>query len=160
MAGHQVLAVDLRGVGETQHPKGKWGYGPLFGHDWEDFYLAYMLGRSYLGMRVEDVLVCARYLVGASSDARLDLVGIGEAGPVALHAAALEPDLFASLELRRSLVSWSNVVKTEVTVNQLVNTVYGALEKYDLPDLLAILPKKRVTVIEATDATGELVVQN
>ena len=159
-AGRQVLAVDLRGVGETQHPKGKWGYGPLFGHDWEDFYLAYMLGRSYLGMRVEDALVCARYLAGASSDARVHLVGIGETGPVALHAAALEPDLFASLELRRSLVSWSNVVKTEVTVNQLVNTVHGALEKYDLPDLLAILPTERVTVIEATDAAGELVVQN
>ncbi len=120
LAGRQVLAVDLRGIGETQHPRGKWGYGPLFGHDWEDFYVAYMLGRSYLGMRVEDALVCARYLVEESSLGKVHLVGTGEAGPAALHAAALEPDLFSSLELRRSLVSWSNVVKTEVTVNQLV----------------------------------------
>ena len=157
LAGREVLAVDLRGVGETQHPKGKWGYGPLFGHDWEDFYVAYMLGRSYLGMRVEDALVCARYLADESSEAKVDLVGIGETGPAALHAAALEPGLFSSLELRRSLVSWSNVVKTEVAVNQLVNTVHGALQRYDLPDLLGTLPTGKVTVIEPADAADELV---
>ncbi len=157
--GREVLAVDLRGVGETQRPKGKWGYGPLFGHDWEDFYVAYMLGRSYLGMRVEDALLCARYLADSSPQdalAKIHLVGIGETGPAALHAAALEPDLFASLELRRSLVSWSDVVQTEVAVNQLVNTVHGALEKYDLPDLLGTLPKEKVTVIEQTNAAGLL----
>ncbi len=158
-AGREVLAVDLRGVGETEHPKGKWGYGPLFGHDWEDFYVAYMLGRSYLGMRVEDALVCARYLADSppqGAAAKVHLVGIGETGPAALHAAALEPDLFASLELRRSLVSWSNLVETEVSVNQLVNTVHGALGKYDLPDLLRTLPEEKVNVIEQTNAAGLL----
>ncbi len=158
-AGREVLAVDLRGVGETKRSKGKWGYGPLFGHDWEDFYVAYMLGRSYLGMRVEDALVCARYLADSSPQgaaARIHLVGIGETGPVALHAAALEPDLFTSLELRRSLVSWSSVVQTEVSVNQLVNTVHGALRKYDLPDLLRTLPGEKVTLIEQRNAAGLL----
>lgn len=157
-AGREVLAVDLRGVGETEHPKGKWGYGTLFGHDWEDFYVAYMLGRSYLGMRVEDALICARYLARSSGEgtaAKVHLVGIGECGPAALHAAALEPDLFASLELSRSLVSWSDVVRTEVSVNQLVNTVHGALKKYDLPDLLRTLPEEKVTVNDQTNAAGQ-----
>ena len=83
-------------------------------------------------------------------------MGIGEAGPAALHAAALEPALFASLELRRSLVSWSNVIQTEVPVNQLVNTVHGALRKYDLPDLLQSLSGMTVTVVEPADGAGEI----
>ena len=156
--GGEVLAVDLRGVGETQPAKGKWGYGPLFGADWEEFYMAYMLGRSYLGMRAEEILVIARHLAGSTgSDAarRVHLVGIGEAGPAALHAAALEPALFASLELRRSLVSWSNVIQTEVPVNQLVNTVHGSLRKYDLPDLVKSLSALKVRVVDPADGAGE-----
>jgi hypothetical protein len=82
-------------------------------------------------------------------------VGIGEAGPPALHAAALEPALFASLELRWSLVSWSNLIQTEVPVNQLVNTVHAALQKYDLPDLLKTLSGMKVTVVEPTGGAGE-----
>ena len=94
MDGREVLAVDLRGVGETQPAKGKWGYGPLFGADWEEFYMAYMLGRSYLGMRAEEILAIARHLAstsGPEAARSVHLVGIGEAGPAALHAAALEP---------------------------------------------------------------------
>ncbi len=156
--GREVLAVDLRGVGETQPAKGKWGYGPLFGADWEEFYMAYMLGRSYLGMRAEEILVIARHLAestGSDAASRVHLVGIGEAGPAALHAAALEPALFASLELRRSLVSWTNVIQSEVPVNQLVNTVHGSLRKYDLPDLLMSLSAMKVRVIDPADATGQ-----
>ena len=156
--GREVLAVDLRGVGETQPAQGKWGYGLLFGADWEEFYMAYMLGRSYLGMRAEEILAIARHLAsppGSDAARRVHLVGIGEAGPAALHAAALEPALFASLELRRSLVSWSNVIQTEVPVNQLVNTVHGSLRKYDLPDLLKTLSGIKVTVVEPADGAGE-----
>ena len=158
LGGREVLAVDLRGVGETQPAKGKWGYGPLFGADWEEFYMAYMLGRSYLGMRAEEILVIARHLAestGSDAASRVHLVGIGEAGPAALHAAALEPALFASLELRRSLVSWTNVIQSEVPVNQLVNTVHGSLRKYDLPDLLMSLSAMKVRVIDPADATGQ-----
>ena len=82
-------------------------------------------------------------------------MAIGEAGPAALHAAALEPALFASLELRRSLVSWSNLIRTEVPVNQLVNTVHGSLRKYDLPDLLKALSGIKVTVVDPTVGAGE-----
>jgi dienelactone hydrolase len=156
--GREVLAVDLRGVGETEPAKGKWGYGPLFGADWEEFYMAYMLGRSYLGMRAEEILSIARHLAavpGSDAARRVHLVGIGEAGPPALHAAALEPALFASLDLRWSLVSWSNLIQTEVPVNQLVNTVHGALRKYDLPDLLKTLSGMKVTVVEPTGGAGE-----
>ena len=159
--GSTVLAVDLRGMGETRNKKGAEGQQSYFGPDWKDYFLAYLVEKSYLGMRAEDILVCARFLADYRADKaaphRVHLIAVSEAGPPALHAVALEPDLFASLRLERSLVSWSNVIHTPVTRNQLVNTVHGALKAYDLPDLLATLPKDKVAVVSPLDAAGNAV---
>ncbi len=152
--GHLVLAVDLRGLGETL-PSEKIAYGGHLGGDWQDMYLAYVLDISYLAMRAEDILVCARFLrdypeTGASRSVHLTTVG--RTGPPALHAAALEPQLFASVTLHNSLASWSDVVHTPRAKRQLVNVVHGALKVYDLPDLLATLPPGQVTVTGPLDA--------
>jgi len=159
-AGQTVLAVDLRGTGETQKAgKGKWGAD--IGHDWVDVYKAYLLGRSYVGMRAEDVLVCARHAAaraGGGKKARVELVAVGNVGVPALHAAALEPHLFASVRLTRTVVSWSNVVHTRPTRNQLVNTVHAALRTYDLPDLVRTLGSK-VTIDQPVDALGRALVR-
>ena len=94
-AGARVLAVDLRGTGETQQTA-RSNYA-LIGTDWKDVSTAYCLGRSYVGMRAEDILIAARYaakeLAGGPADA-VDLVAVGNVGVPALHAAALEPALF------------------------------------------------------------------
>ncbi|HNT87095.1 MAG TPA: hypothetical protein PKL84_04440 [Candidatus Hydrogenedentes bacterium] len=139
-AGGAVLAVDLRGTGETQQT-GQSHLGEGFGTDWEDFFAAYALGRSYVGMRAEDLLVCARYLATETGGA-VALRAFGDVGVPALHAAALEPDLFVSVRLVGVLRSWAEVVHTWPTDNQLINAVHGALTVYDLPDLAATLGAK------------------
>lgn len=160
-AGHTVLAVDLRGCGETRTTP--WRYGNTLeftGPNTAEFFIAYMLGKSFLGMRAEDVLVSSRYLAELSpgqKPRRVRVVAVGEVGPAALHAVALEADLFSSLKLRRSLVSWSNVVHTLVTKGALVNVLHGALKAYDLPDLVAMLAPERVTIEEPVDARGRIV---
>ncbi len=135
-AGRVVMAVDLRGVGETQ-PKGGWG-GELFGPNTKDVLTAYLLGRSYVGMRAEDILICARLLQERYKES-VDLVAVGDVCVPALHAAALEPALFRSVRLTRGLTSWSNVIESGLSRNQLVNAVHGALAVYDLPDLVRLL---------------------
>jgi dienelactone hydrolase len=147
--GDSVLAVDLRGVGELG-PTGE----SLWGGNWYDFFTSYLLGRSMLGMRTEDVLACARYLSemeGSGQTFRVDLVASGVAGPPALHAAALESQLFDTVKLARSLASWSDLVRHPFAPGQLVNTVHGALRAYDLPDLLRILPRDKAIVLEPLD---------
>ncbi len=156
--GHLVLAVDLRGIGETGNATGSRKHSELFGPERSNYFLAYFLSKSYVGMRAEDVLAAARFLSGYRKRVnpyKVHLVGIGEAGPAALHAAALEPRRLASLTLRRSLVSWSNLIRTPEARSQLVNTVHGALRTYDLPDLVASLPEAKLTVEEPLDAAGE-----
>jgi cephalosporin-C deacetylase-like acetyl esterase len=146
--GQAVLAVDLRGLGETQ-AAGKDGIAKYLGPEWTDAFLAYMLDTSYLAMRIRDILFCAEFL---GKGREVHLVSVGHTGPAALHAAALEPDRFASVTLKNSLRSWSDVVRTPQAKNQWINVVHGALRVYDLPDLLATLPKEKVKVIYSFDA--------
>ena len=122
---------------------------------WDDATLAYLLDKPYLAMRAEDVLTCARFLARyeAADEARnVHLVSIGRVGPPALHAAALEPQLFAAVELKRCLASWSHVVREPWATHQYENVVHGALKAYDLPDLLRTLPENQVTLVEPLDA--------
>ena len=160
--GQVVLAVDLRGMGETQ-AAGKDGIAKYLGPEWTDAFLAYMLDTSYLAMRTKDILHSAEFLAlysaellpryaPASKPRGVHLVSVGRTGPAALHAAALEPDRFDSVTLKNSLRSWSDVVRTPQAKNQWINVVHGALRVYDLPDLLATLPKDKVKVIEPVDA--------
>ena len=151
-AGRLVMAVDIRGVGET-HGVGQRYFMPYFGSDGQDFYIAYVLGRSYVGMRAEDVLVCACLLL-QKQPGPISLVAIGHVGIPALHAAALESDLFSSVKLVHPLASWSNVVEMGKSQDQLVNTVHGALTVYDLPDLAATLEDK-LTIEEPLNALGK-----
>jgi dienelactone hydrolase len=147
--GHLVLAVDLRGTGQTKSASAE-----------NDVGMAYLLGRSYVGLRAEDVLVAARYLAEqspaghppaaarqagarqAGAPGAVRLVAVGQVGIPALHAAALEPGLFQSVKLARTLRSWSEVISDPLTRVEPDQIVHAALETYDLPDLAGLLGDK------------------
>jgi hypothetical protein len=152
--GNIVLAVDVRGSGETQAKVENYFVPNNLSDDWMDIFSAYLLDQSYVGMRAEDVLVCARLVAGYTPNREktaVNLVAVGNLGVPALHAAALETDLFKSVTIKRSLTSWSNVVNTPLSKRQLINTVHGALRVYDLPNLGDILGEK-LAVIEPVNA--------
>ena len=161
-AGHIVLAVDLRGIGETAGKGGNQKYAKYLGPEWVDISLAYLLGKSYPAMRAEDTMAAARFLADYESQDgpnRVYLISIGPVGPSALHAAALEPELFASVELRDCLDSWSAVVHEPWARNQYINVVHGALTVYDLPDLVKTLPEGTIEVVNPLNAIGEAVAE-
>jgi hypothetical protein len=108
-------------------------------------------------MRAEDILISARYAtehVANGSPASVDMVAMGKLGVPALHAAALEPELFASVKLVRTLVSWASVIERRVSVKQYGNVIQGALLDYDLPNLADSLGRK-LTIEEPVDAAGK-----
>lgn len=149
--GHTVLAVDLRGLGETGRAPARDAVGAMLGGLTREVSLAELVGRSFVSMRAEDVLACVRYL---QPSGRVALVARGEAGVPALHAAALEPQAFSAVRLERTVASWADVVRTPLARNQRINTIFGALRVYDLPDLAATLAREVLTVIEPLDALG------
>ena len=149
-AGDTLLAVDLRGNGQTQSTtKG------LFGSDFQDAQIAYELGRSVVGMRAEDVLVCARYgaeRVAGGRNGTVDLVAIGNIGIPALHAAALEPAMFRSVAIGQMILSWASIVHKRKCASALMTSIiHGALQHYDLPNLEAVLGKKLTVEQPVTD---------
>jgi len=153
--GHEVLAVDLSGIGETalsaQPTTRRHWSQTLFGPDGESFWLAYLLGKSLVGIRAEDALAAARYLQ-ASQDGgslrKVHVIGIGRAGLPALHAAALEPNLFETVAVRNTITSWDDVVQAPLGMAHLTETIHGVLGTYDVPDLLRLIGSDKVTVAE------------
>jgi len=141
--GYTVVSIDMRGQGETAS-----GKRDALLTDWKTYYLAYLLGEPSIGLRTEDALAAghfvAYYQKPADKPRRVHLVGVGQAGIVALHAAALRPELFASVTLRDTPRDWSSVVKRSAPQGQLDSAVHGALEVYDLPDLVGLIGEDKV----------------
>lgn len=109
-SGTMVVAVDLRGLGELHDRIAVTYTGMPATKDWQQWFMAYLLEKSYLGMWTEDVLSVARWLrtyetVGEARN-RIRVIGVGHAGPAVLHAAALERELYAEVELHKTLDSW------------------------------------------------------
>lgn len=146
--GFQVLALDVRGMGETE-PRARQNRElvELFGEDWHEALLSLMLNRPLLGQRVYDLLAVLEWATadGPAAGQAVHLYGRGPAGPVALHAAALD-GRFAALDLDGSLGSWEALVAARFQRQQLTTVVPGALRHYDLPDLVKAIAPRPVVI--------------
>ena len=142
--GYAVVTMDLSSQGETAHEK-----RDAVLTDWKTFYLSYLLGKPLLGTRVEDTLAAADFVAfyqkKRDAPRKVHLVGTGAAGIIALHAAAMQPGLFASVTVRDTPASWADVVRQKSPIGQLDSTVHGALHVYDLPDLVQLIGPDKVT---------------
>ena len=133
--GQQVLSAELSGIGLTDvpHDKRTWGYG-RFGLDNQEIFTAYLMGDSFVRMRIADALSWTRHF----GDIKVELIGVEEAAIPALHVAALAPEQFQRIRVEKMVRSWTEVVSEPEHYNQLVNAVHGVLKHYDLPDLVEL----------------------
>lgn len=143
-AGHPVLIVEVRDTGETRTRN--WRF---FG---ADYYIALMLGRSWLGMQCEDMLVAGRWLAREQGAISIRLVAESEVGPAALHAAALGGRLIAHARIEGSVLSWRDLMTATEAHPHIHNAVHGALGFYDLPDLAKRIAPERLTARFRTKA--------
>jgi cephalosporin-C deacetylase-like acetyl esterase len=150
-AGNDVLALDVRGLGETA-PRALSGKPGYFGADFKEAFLSFHLNRPLLGQRVFDVLAVVEEFRTRGSTAKmpLHLLGVDSGGPIVLHAAALDSRIEA-VTVEDSLLSWSAVVRSPINYDQLTNVVPGALKVYDLPDLSRLVAPRPMTVRNAVD---------
>jgi len=130
-----VFAVDLRGLGETRD---QGSIAKYHSHSHRVGNIATHIGQPLLGQRVRDLLAIVDYLnkVGSERVRSIRVIGIGAAGPVALHAAVLD-ERISQVELRDSVVkNWVDDVVAQPLRREMVDHVVpGALAWYDLPDL-------------------------
>ncbi|WP_437231011.1 alpha/beta hydrolase family protein [Planctomicrobium sp. SH661] len=156
-AGHLVLSVDLCGIGKSIPKDAAW-YRPDFGPDARYTVTAYLLGRNFIGLRGEEILQVSRWFLQHESlptdERKLSLLADGRLSLAALHAAAVEPDLFGHVTLLHAIPSWRTIIEAKLSRDQIVNCVHGAARAYDLPHLVQLLGD-RCEILEPVNARGE-----
>jgi cephalosporin-C deacetylase-like acetyl esterase len=146
-AGYSVLGVDLRGWGETTCTKAK-----QENFSWDEFvaWRAIEMGRPLLGMRVRDLLAAARPM--APRYRKIYVVGIRAAGLVALHAAALDHSI-AGVATYQTLDSYQDVIDHLRHAEPVSSLVFGALTRYDLPELAQRIGPRPAIAVDPFDAS-------
>ncbi len=153
--GAVVLAIDLRGRGETREEAERvWD---IFGH-FESAMTALLVGRTLVGLRAQDVIRAVDALA-ARRDIEMESLsafGKGDAAVVLLHAAALD-DRIKSVTLEEMLASYESVAEWKIHHRVFESIVPAALANYDLPDLAASLAPRRLRIINAVNPRGQRV---
>ena len=144
-ASPPLYALDVRGLGESLPEEQRSGFFQPYGMDYMFHAYGLLLGQSYLGRRVYDVL-CTMDLLAHEGAASIHLYGRGQGAVVAV-LAALFHERVASVTLKngpRSFIEWT---QTPLVAWPAVSFVRGMLEVCDLPDCIRVLGD-RVRVIE------------
>lgn len=134
--GTILVLADVRGVGELLDP-----YFYNLTKYWNNEYRCAVLGlheaRPLMGQRVVDVHTIVNFI---STDPKLagrviNIVGDGLYGPVLMHSALLDKRI-SNVTLTRSLRTWRSYLQNPMQYDMFTNTLQGALQHYDLPDLV------------------------
>lgn len=130
--GHEVWAMDLRGIGELRNRSSSNQLG-----DWKTFYMAYLLDQSLVGPRAEDILNLVRWMQSVGKAESVHILTDGEANVAALHAIAVEPQLFDGHTFQ-NVTPWQVVCEDPNPEGKLPNTIHGVLKQYDLNQLIRL----------------------
>jgi cephalosporin-C deacetylase-like acetyl esterase len=147
-AGNIVLAVDVRGWGESAPPPGpRGGYSKIY----QTAMRALLTGKSMAGMQTFDALRSFAYLHSRADvdTARIAVIGKGNGGVPALFATALEPRI-AKVACEKSPGSYMQIVRAPMYEGIMDIVVPGVLLDFDLPDVAASLKPRTVWIVKET----------
>jgi len=154
-SGMVVLSIDARGFGETANPDvTSMEFGHYFG-DYKDAMTALLIGKTMVGMRALDITRGVDLLSARQGIDRDKIYVYGQKGGSvpALYAAVLDRRI-RKLVLEDMLLSYDSVVENKIHRQIFENVVPGALKFYDLPDLVATLAPREVSIVSGTDPLG------
>ena len=140
-SGGKVAAIELRGYGDTQAIGRTYYSHSQFGTDGSDNCLAYLLGKTYVGMRCDDLLAMANYYRATHGVKKIRLVAEGYAGTIGLIATIASPSAFESVKLEGDLPTWMEQLQREYGPIPLTNTIHGVLNDFDIDDLTSYLDR-------------------
>ncbi|MCL4394372.1 MAG: acetylxylan esterase, partial [Chloroflexi bacterium] len=154
-SGLIVLAIDVRGFGETLPGDGKGSeFSRPFG-DYDSAMTALLIGKSLPGMRAQDIARAVDLLSTRSEVDRARIFGYGKgAGAVPMLYAAVLDSRIQRVALEGMLASYESVIDRRIHRQVFEQIVVGALRHYDLPDMIACLAPRRVSVISTVDPLG------
>ena len=155
--GYTVLLGDLPGIGEL-------GPGYLKGDAYIDkvsynlWFSGILTGKSIVGLRAEDIIRMVHFIkTNLAGYHSLSAISRGVLGSELLHAAAFEKEI-QKISLIQPFLSFAEIaLEPDYAPALILSTVAGAIEKYDLQDLMAGLCPRKILVINPISGDGLLV---
>jgi cephalosporin-C deacetylase-like acetyl esterase len=162
-SGFGVLALDLRGMGETRTKKNgrdrRGGFqAQTLGVDAGMAYDGLKLGVSIFAMRVYDLLKTTDYLLSrddVNREVGTAIIGKSSCGPLALYAAALEERIKGVL-VDSSLASFRELTLPGLYYYNFIDFLPGVLSRHDLPQVAGSLAPEQVWILNALDSQKNL----
>jgi cephalosporin-C deacetylase-like acetyl esterase len=155
-SGMVVLSIDARGFGETQvnTDVDSKEFNHYFG-DFKDAMTALLIGKTMVGMRALDITRGVDLLSARQGIDRGKIYVYGKKGGSvpSLYAAVLDRRI-RKLILEDMLSSYDSVGENIIHRQVFESVVPGALKFYDLPDLVATLAPRQVSIVSGADPLG------
>jgi cephalosporin-C deacetylase-like acetyl esterase len=155
--GRLVVAVDVRGIGETRppHPPSSdrpGEFGHLFDVETAMSYMAWFMDRSLFAMRVQDVIRSVDYMLSRPDvdPSGLRAIGKGAGALWVLYAAALDPRILAVIA-ERPLLSYASLTQVDRYLHTAAIFLRDVLQHFDLPQVAAALAPRPLTLLSPVD---------
>ncbi len=156
--GNLVVAVDVRGIGETRPPHcpdstASNEFRQLFDVETAMAYMAWFMDQSLLGMRVQDVVRSVDYVMSRreADTGHLRMFGKGMGGLWGLYAAALDPRIHTLISVR-SMLSYRSLTQVDRYLYGADVFVPDVLLHLDLPEVAAALAGRPLALVLPVDA--------
>lgn len=152
--GTAVLVIAPRpSIAGTEEEK-----SPLLGNFYLTELRAELVGRTLLGLRVDDVIAAVNFMQGSTTGDpdRISAQASGHLGLVLLHAAVLD-DRLKHISVDHTLDSYKGLLEAPMPKAAPQDILPGVVRRYDIPDLLRELgPHVKVTDPYSPDDRGGL----
>lgn len=137
-------------------PGGEETKSPILGPFYMTELRAELVGKTLLGMRVDDVIHAVDYLAARRDidPNNITAQASGHMGLVLLHAAVLDPRL-KHITIDHTLESYESLLKAPMPLDAPQDILPGVLLKYDIPDLVRVLGP-RLTFNDPLPGTANL----
>jgi len=141
---YELYVLDVRGLGESM-PEDKNHFLHPYGMDYMYHGQGILLGESYMGRRVYDVL-CTIELLMKEGAKEIHLYGRGQGALIALFSSVIN-DKIASITLKNAPESYESWTRSPLVAWPSSNFLRNVLKVLDIPDCMKALDGK-LTVIE------------
>ncbi len=147
------FACDYRGIGESRpdtcRPDSFFG---MYGSDYHYASYATMLGDTYVGWRVDDIISTLNWIASFGYD-NVHLTAKGW-GSIPAAMAALLDDRVKNVTLINAPISFTEIAETPMQKWPFSALLPGALVNFDLPDIYKALSTKKLQLIDPWNAVS------
>lgn len=152
--GHNVIVFDIAGIGSlgNGYLRGDSQFG---GASFNLWFGGILVDKSILGKRVEDILRVTHWIGNELSNYdSIAAVSYGALGSELLHASVFS-DQIKEVYLKNPFLSFGDLaLSNKYDPSLMLSSVAGAINDYDLIDLMAAYTPNKLTIINPIDVNG------